>query len=757
MTDPRVRKVLSRLRASWSSLRSRLEPVARRWAARLERAIARAAGRLEPLLGGHPTPLWRSKLLRYAALGFLIGLGLTACGYVVDYVALYKTLPTRISLQLILGLHAVTPVHFFTDGFALILALVGGIAGRLQDRIIYYSSHLERLVAERTWELQRSEERYALAARGANDGLWDWDLRTDEMYYSARWKQSLGYREAEVGGSPEEWFGRVHAEDAGRLKTRLQSHLAGVSANFSAEYRMRCAGDTYRWMLARGMALRDPASGKPHRMAGSQTDIHERKQMEEQLMHLALHDPLTDLPNRTLFLDRLSQAFVRARRRASAQSLAIIFVDVDRFKNINDSVGHLEGDRILEQIAKRLRQCLEDAGEDAAPLRRSVRGSGREEYNWTLARMGGDEFTVLLEDVASTHQVTRLVRRITEAFHVPLTLGDRQVFITLSVGIVLGPSGYEQAEDLVRDADTAMYRAKDNGRARFEVFDKEMLAKVQERLRLETDLHLALEREEIRIVYQPIIDTSTGTIAGFEVLARWEHPERGTIPPADFIPLAEETGIILNLGPWILAEACRQMRRWQEEVPEYASVWLSVNVSPMQLYDRKFVSRIETIAAEAKLSPGRIHLEITETALINDIEQVGTVLGMLKERGFKVTIDDFGTGYSSLGLLQSLPVSALKIDRCFVERVGKDRTAKRIVSTIAELASCLGLDVIAEGVETAAQASELAKIGCDYVQGFRFSEPLEAGLMAAEVLKRFSLPALPRGRKSRRRSPIPCG
>ena len=304
-------------------------------------------------------PMLRSKTVQYSALGFAFGLGLTCVGYLVDYYALYKTFPETMSLAMIQGLHEVTPVHFFTDGFALILALVGGVAGRLQDKLIYHSSHLEDLVATRTEALRHSQERYALAAQGANDGLWDWDLLSNKIYYSARWKQTLGHEEAALGDDPEEWLHRVHPEDRAGLEARIQSHLAGGAAHLVAEYRIRHADGSYRWMLARGMAVRDENSGKPSRLAGSQTDVHERKKMEEQQIHLALHDPLTDLPNRTLFFDRLSHAFERARTRGSEESVAIIFLDVDQFKNINDSLGHIVGDSVLRLVAQRVQASLE--------------------------------------------------------------------------------------------------------------------------------------------------------------------------------------------------------------------------------------------------------------------------------------------------------------------------------------------------------------------------------------------------------------
>ncbi|MCZ6669766.1 MAG: EAL domain-containing protein [Acidobacteria bacterium] len=692
--------------------------------------------------------LLRTRVFQYSLAGFLLGLALTVSGYLVDYFALYQALPERFSFTLIRGLHEVTPVHFFSDGFALLLGVVGGIAGRLQDKVLFYSTHLEELVDSRTHALRRSEERYALAARGANDGLWDWDLVKEEVYYSPRWKQNLGYRKDEVGTSPEDWLGRVHPKDRKRVKARIEGHLRDATSNFSVEYRIRHADGSYRWTLARGMAVRSKEDGKPYRMAGSQTDIDERKKMEQQLMFMALHDSLTSLPNRTLFLDRLDHAFARARKHGSRNSLAVFFLDVDRFKNVNDSLGHLKADQLLVMVSKRIKECLERFSADS-PVRdrgRSVRGD-RPGFSWTLARMGGDEFTVLLEDIDSLHDATRVVKEVEESFRNPMILEGRKLFITLSTGIVLGPSGYERAGDLLRDADTAMYRAKANGRARFEIFDQRMLAKVQDLLRLETDLHQAVERGEIRVAYQPILDLEKGALVGFEALGRWHHKERGWIPPDEFIPLAEESGLALELGHSIFSEVCRQMRAWGRENPLTGGLTFGINISPKQFFDPKFLSNVQAEIRKFGQDPRRIYFEITENTLISDPEEARKLLARMKKTGFRMAIDDFGTGYSSLSQLQNLPVEILKIDQSFVARLKQGKKAVRIVETIIRLANALDLQVIAEGVETNIQISQLRKIGCNFGQGNWFSKPLEGSEVGKKVFSQFPISSFPQSQK----------
>ncbi|MBI4162032.1 MAG: EAL domain-containing protein [Acidobacteria bacterium] len=689
----------------------------------------------------------------YGAAGFLLGLSLTVAGYLVDYFALYRTMPERLGFALVRGLHAVTPVHYFADFFALLLGALGGLAGWLQDQVIYYTGHLEDLVAKRTRALRRSEERYALAARGSNDGLWDWDLRRHRVYFSPRWKQNLGYGRDQVGETPADWLDRVHPKDRARLEERIRNHLAGADANFSVEYRMRHADGTYRWMLARGMAVRNRKTGQAYRMAGSQTDIDDRKKMEQQLMFLALHDSLTELPNRTLFVDRVGHAFDRARRQGRRSTLAVLFLDVDRFKTVNDSLGHILGDRLIVQIAGRILDSLKPFGEDPEAEGAGGALQGRGEFSCTLARMGGDEFTILLEDIATVHDATRVVQHLESRFREPFHLENRELFVTLSTGVALGPRGYRRAEDLLRDADTAMYRAKANGRARFEVFDQEMLAEVQGQLRLETDLHQALARGEVRVVYQPVVELETGRLVGLEALARWDHPERGWILPEEFIPLAEETGRIQEIGRQVFAEACRQLSRWDRENPDSRRLTLGVNLSPRQLFDPEFLAEFRSVVSRTGVDPERVCLEVTESTLIRGPEEVAEVLKRAKKTGFRVAIDDFGTGYSSLSLLQKLPVDILKIDQSFVSRLGGDARARPIVETILGLARALGLEVIAEGIETGAQLRHLLRAGCRLGQGNLFSPPLEAEPLEARLASGAGFePGEDRGRAAARSS-----
>jgi predicted signal transduction protein with EAL and GGDEF domain len=498
------------------------------------------------------------------------------------------------------------------------------------------------------------------------------------------------------------------------------------------------------------MAVRDEATGKAYRLAGSQTDIDERKRMEEQLMHLALHDPLTHLPNRTLFFDRLAQGFGRARKSGRDESLALIFVDIDRFKNINDSLGHVVGDEVLQVVAERFRACVErvagDLGQEGGGERRRSRRRGIE---WTISRMGGDEFTVLLENVVSIRDATQVVGHLEEQFRKPLQIAGRELYVTLSTGIVLGPGEYGRPEDLMRDADTAMYRAKAGGRARCEVFDEKMLARVQEELRLETSLHRALSGDEFHVVYQPIIELETERLRGFEALLRWQHPERGLIPPSRFIPMAEETGLIIPLGRWLFTEACRQLRHWHDLDPKFQCLTLATNLSLRQIYSPELVDEVSEMVRQAGLDPGLLHFEITENTLIEHPAQVTKVLLRLKRQGFKVAIDDFGTGYSSLAALESLPVDVLKMDQVFVARMGESEKARQIVATIIGLAGALGHDIIAEGIETEAQLKELRKLGCTLGQGHHFSEALAGEEVETELLTRFYSTLGPGGREGK--------
>jgi len=461
-----------------------------------------------------------------------------------------------------------------------------------------------------------------------------------------------------------------------------------------------------RWVSTTKMALRDTA-GKIVGTFGVSRDISQRKQFEEQLEQQAFFDPLTRLPNRALFMNRLQHLFQRTKRaEGGARLFAVLYLDVDRFKGINDGLGHQAGDDLLKEVARRLEKCVRPSD--------------------TLARLGGDEFTALLEDISTEIDATRVAERINKELAQPFFLHDHEVFATVSVGIALSSSQYDRPEDMLRDADTAMYRAKANGRSRHQVFDVDMHQRAVSLLRLETDLRRAIERQELVAYYQPIVDLETKALRGFEALARWKHPTRGLIMPDVFIPVAEETGQIAAIGDWMLAEACRQMRVWQDRHPRNPPLHISVNVSTRQLAHANVPEQVERILNETGLHPSSLTLEITESALMQNLTTSAAVIQKLNAMAIRLHIDDFGTGYSSLSYLQNFPIHTLKVDKSFVTRMGDAPKQGEIVRAIVSLAQNLGMEVTAEGVETADQAQTLQSLNCTSAQGYLFSRPVPA-------------------------------
>jgi diguanylate cyclase (GGDEF)-like protein len=504
----------------------------------------------------------------------------------------------------------------------------------------------------------------------------------------------------------------VHPDDIEPLKVEMTAHLDGLTPHFQNEHRMLHKDGTYRWMLSRGLAVRDD-DGVAYRMAGSQTDITSQKTAEQQLQHDAQHDTLTGLPNRALFMERLRRSMWRARR-GGFYLFAVLFLDLDRFKIVNDSLGHVVGDQLLVAIARRLESSLRPGD--------------------MVARLGGDEFVILLDHLKEIHDVTHIANRVQKELRLPFNLGGHEVFTTASMGIALSATTYERPEDLLRDADTAMYRAKARGKARFELFDASMHARAMTLLQMENDLRRALTRQEFLVYYQPIVSLATSRILGFEALVRWRHPERGMVSPAEFIPVAEETGLIIELGHWVLSEACLQMRWWQEQFPAYLPLSLSVNLSSKQFSQPNLIEQIEQILDETGLDAHSLKLEITESVLMDNIEATTAMLVQLRFMGIQVSIDDFGTGYSSLSYLHRFPINTLKVDRSFVRRMGPEGENSEIVQAIISLARNLGLDVVAEGVETEEQLSQLRLMQCDYVQGYYFSKPAAKEEVSALIL-----------------------
>ncbi len=557
--------------------------------------------------------------------------------------------------------------------------------------------------------LRKSEERYALAADGANDGLWDWDLLRDAIHFSPRWKQMLGYAPHEIGTDWREWLDRVHPDDVEELRAEIAGHLEGRTSHLESEHRVRHRNGEYRWMLTRGLAVRSE-SDTVYRIAGSQTDIHARKMAEKQILHAAGHDTLTGLPNRPFVLDLIRRSIARAKRHPEYH-FAVLFLDFDRFKLINDSLGHVVGDEFLVAIARRLQACVRP--ED------------------TSARLGGDEFVVLLDGIGGLSDATGVADRIQEAVGQAFTLAGHEVFTSASIGIVLSDNGYDEPEELLRDADLAMYRAKARGKARYEIFDVDMHAAAMVRIRLEHDLRKALERGEFRTYYQPILAALDGRVVGFEALVRWQHPTLGLLEPTSFVPCAEDTGLIVGLGEWVLRDACRQTREWQDRFPTLPPLTINVNISGKQLLVPGLARTVDEILNESDLDASSLKLELTENVLVEHTEMLDAVLLQLQARGVELQMDDFGTGYSSLSYLHRFPISTMKIHRSFIDRMTHDEEGKEIVRTIITLAHNLRMQVIAEGVETDEQFAELRSLRCDYVQGYLFADPMPAPIAEA--------------------------
>ena len=552
--------------------------------------------------------------------------------------------------------------------------------------------------------LSQNQERYSLAMQASNDGLWDWDLKTNKILYSDRWKEMLGFNDDEISDTADEWLSRVHPEDHDRVRASIDAYLEGTTSNFEIEYRIRHFSDNYLWMMAKGLAIRT-SDGRATRFAGSQTDVSERKSNEEQMIHDALHDTLTSIPNRTLLLDRIRQSLVR-RKRYPKTSFAIIFIDLDRFRLVNESLGHIHGDELLQLISARLKETI--------PI------------GDTVARLGGDEFSKLLQDINSVRDVEVIAKDIQNLFSKPFFLGDREVFASASMGIAHSDNDYKTPEEILRDAELAMYRAKREGKSQSIVFQPQFRQSSLSPIDLDTDLRRALDRDEMELHYQPIISMRDRTISGFEALLRWSHRSRGVISPNEFIPLAEETGLIYDLGQWVLGKACKQIAAWNKSKKKEDQLEISINLSSRQFSDPNLVEGIVENIEKSGFDAEFLKIEITESALMQNAQRSVSMLNQLKDLNIKVCVDDFGTGYSSLSYLHTFPIDTLKIDRSFVHDMSRNFRNMEIIRTIIMLAHNLKLDVIAEGVETGEQDAQLSALGCQFAQGFYFSRPINS-------------------------------
>lgn len=524
--------------------------------------------------------------------------------------------------------------------------------------------------------------------------------RSQILYINPAVEKIFGYPTSKFFEYPSLYLDMVHTDDRQRVENTHRTLL--IAGTSHEEYRILRPNGEVRWVSDRGHVIYNDY-GRAIRINSIIRDITEQKQAQQQLVYDTLHDALTGLPNRNLFIDRVEQTLKHSKHHDTYQ-FAVLFIDLDRFKTINDSLGHSTGDRLLKSIAKLLGNCL-----------RSID---------TVARFGGDEFAILLEDLEEPGEAVAIAERILSQLLMPINLECQAVYTSASIGIVTSNSNYNSGADLLRDADIAMYRAKSLGKGRYALFDQEMYEQNLKLMHLDCDLRYALDRQEFELYYQPIISLTTNKLVGFEALIRWHHPKRGLISPADFIPIAEETGLIVAIGDWVLRAACQQLRVWQEQFPEAASWKMSVNFASHQIREHDFLNKLDTVLAGTGINGSSLCLEITESTLLDRDDRTVRKLEQLKARHIQLSIDDFGQGYSSLSCLHSFPINIIKIDRDFVKRMTTSGYNLAIIRTIKTLAHTLNMHLVAEGIENLHQAEMLKEIGCEFAQGYFFSRPL---------------------------------
>jgi diguanylate cyclase (GGDEF)-like protein/PAS domain S-box-containing protein len=603
-------------------------------------------------------------------------------------------------------------------------AEICALNNQLEERVKQRTNEIEianqylqlEIIERKTTEqrLQESEQRLESILNSLQEMVWSISpVSFEALYINPAAEKIYGRPLSAFFNNPKLWFEAIHEED--RLKVETTYYNVLEKGSCEIDYRIVRPDGEIRWLSERSQVICDDR-GLPIRIDGISEDITERKRTEEQLVRDALYDALTGLPNRSFFMNRLENALQKLKRHAD-YVFALLFIDLDRFKIINDSLGHGIGDRLLIAIARLLESCLRSTD--------------------TVARLGGDEFTILLDGAIDIADATHIADRIGQKLLVPIDLDGHTVFTSASIGLVFSSHHYEHAADLLRDADIAMYRAKASGKARYTIFNPEMYAQTLTLLRLENDLRSALENQEFFLHYQPIVSLKTGKISGFEALLRWQHQERGFVSPAEFIPVAEDTGLILPIGEFVLREACRQLGLWSSQFPQAEALTMSVNLAGKQIQEANLLEKVDGILAEVGLNSSRLRLEITESMLMENTEKTMVMLSKLRERNIQLSIDDFGQGYSSLSYLPRFPIDLLKIDRAFIDQMTIDLDNLEIVRTIISLAHTLKMQAIAEGVETQEQMKILQELNCEYAQGYFFAKPLDS-FAIEELLSNYS-------------------
>jgi diguanylate cyclase (GGDEF)-like protein/PAS domain S-box-containing protein len=546
-------------------------------------------------------------------------------------------------------------------------------------------------------------ERRALALTGAGDMIWDWDVSSDRIFTSPETEQLLGLKRGALEGPASRWLEVLHPLDRDRFRASLDSVLEQRRGRLTQDFRLRTPDGHYLWFSLKARPVVG-SDGEVVRLVGTLTDVTEFKTAEERLLHDAVHDNLTGLPNRQLFIDRLEAVLSFARSDTNIRP-SVLVIDIDRFKQVNDSVGIAVGDSILLTLARRLGRLLKPQD--------------------TLARLTGDQFAMIVLSEKDPNRLTGFAESIRKAVRAPIAFNDREIFLTASIGFALSDGQAHRTEEVLKDAELAMYHAKRIGGDRIEVFKPSMRARKTDRLTLESELRRALEREEITILYQPVVRLEDRSVAGFEALARWDHPKMGRMSPSDFISIAEEIGLIVDLGLFVMERTARQLSIWQRSVRLREPLFASVNVSSRQLLRHDLIHDLRTVLSRSQVARGTLKLELTESMVMENPEHAAQLLTRIRELGAGLALDDFGTGHSSLAYLQRFPFDTIKIDQSFVRTTSKG-TRPVILRSIIALAHDLGMDVVAEGAETDSDAVELYQLGCEYAQGYAFGEPMTA-------------------------------